>query len=380
MQKRQYASPHEAHKPSTRTIWRRKVARLYRLRHGRDDHDGEEGRRFLKVLIALGLPVAEADEHVAPWIGTAELKWIARAAARMKVNPTTIGRDLRLTDQERERWPQMKSFRPCDVAWKVVQARRAAKRKASDRARRRRQRDELRARTGTIRSRQLALLALLKGRGAPVPVLVEKAMQARGLPKGPNGWRDPFRSDWQQRPDARTVRTLVHRELDRLEERELVKRSYRPGKRGPVRFAEIADHKAVADLMRGLRSLQRAEREELERWLVEVDGRWTEKCEPHSITPKKPAQVVQLFAFSALEGLSTSIEECRRPLLDTSPMLRRAENEQEGCPTTEFEEGDVLKPQVRGRQDGLAADGRGGSHVIVVPPVGIRWSEQEVRQ
>ena len=130
--------------------------------------DDEQGRTFLRLLLALGLPLSEVD-HYASWITAPDLQAIKRAAKRFEATSTSIGEAIKLTDAFREMhgW-RMKDgkrvrtsillIRPYDVDWEVVQRRRRIEKIIK----RRTERQAVMTRIATYPARQAAIMSAIE--------------------------------------------------------------------------------------------------------------------------------------------------------------------------------------------------------------------------
>jgi hypothetical protein len=205
---------HAGPTPSPYRLRRNSVLKLNRIRCNgmRCLPDDDDGRRFLMVLLALDLPDDDIANR-APWVTVQELRALEREAARFNPTPAAIGKVLKLTDAEREEHA-LWNIHPHDVDWKTVQRRREVDKVA----RRKQKRHQARAELAATASHDPRTIAIMKAMELhPYGASVETIMIDAGkvLPKN------------------RTVRrSIVHRVLDRLEQKGLVETwcSGKPGK------------------------------------------------------------------------------------------------------------------------------------------------------
>jgi hypothetical protein len=208
--------------PSPFRLRRNSVLKLNRIRNNgmRCLSDDNEGRRFLMVLLALDL-LDDDIPNRAPWVTALELRELEQEAARFNPTPAAIGKVLKLTDAERERHA-LWNLRPYDVDWKTVQRRREVDKVARRKQKRHQARTELAA-TANHDPRTIAVMEAmaLHPHGASVLNIMTDA--AKALPK-----------------ERATCHRIVHRILDRLEQKGLVETwcSGQPGKL--VRYCKMA--------------------------------------------------------------------------------------------------------------------------------------------
>jgi hypothetical protein len=195
--------------------------------------DDDDGRAALMAMLRCGLSVEEALEGIARWMEPAEAKRLARRAAKIKLHD--IGKLVKLTEAERQHG-KLWLLRPYDIPWPEVRRRQRKRRAEAERERKRKERREQREAkvdriiaTKYAATRAEALRHMLAGRGwCPVPALIEDAKRC-----------EAFRTARGHSLKRSSLRKIVHRELDRLEDEGKIESDLRPGDRSPVRFVRF---------------------------------------------------------------------------------------------------------------------------------------------
>jgi hypothetical protein len=213
-------------------IRRRHLLKLARMRRGAKD--GEHGRNMLKALLACGMTGPDAQKW-APWLPPKKLQSVIAEVDSVPSSYWTadrLGDLVELTDAERESG-KLWSLRPCDVQWSHVQDRVYERKKARDRAsqcrKRARNKEALKmAKDLDVREETLFVAVCSKGKAwTSAMALTSKIEHARSF-HAPDGW-----------PIAgASLRTIVHRNLDRLAEQGLIESKTERGRHGfPTRFS-----------------------------------------------------------------------------------------------------------------------------------------------
>lgn len=230
-------------------VWRGKLQKLCRLRF--DTHylpDNHDGRAMLAALLCFGLTdeSALADAH---WCA-AELPMLKARARRLKW--CDVGKLIGLTYDEREAC-KLWIANPVDVPPEEVKRRRCDKRKAADKARKKRQRDQLRDEREGMRAaskRCDAVLRMLELRNRAFP----RKPGACNVPRTVAGWMPvsalvelAANSRAFRRPDGRPLRNLrdaVHCTVKKLVSHSVIETRLESGPRGSVLLVKAAIGKA----------------------------------------------------------------------------------------------------------------------------------------
>jgi hypothetical protein len=248
-----------------RELYRLQLFRMCKLRHG--NHfvpDSAEGRALLKALLRCKLS-GEAVMDAAPWLEPGELQALQRAARRLRLHD--IGTQVHLTYAERQEG-RLWLLRPCDVPWDEVQRRQRERSVKADRERKRRKRREQREirerrremmseMMGNMPRREEAIMGMLTMDWQddwqdwfPVSELVQQACTWRSFRCGDvvRSLRKAFLCPNGAPATPSSLRRLVHRTVDKLEDLGFVETMLGKGMRGTVRYVRISKGRLTPDV------------------------------------------------------------------------------------------------------------------------------------
>lgn len=259
-------------------------SRGYKLRtgvlaiyYGRNRHpgldDNEDGHTTLKVLLALGLPDEDVYNLAGSWITQQKLRAIKQAAKRFDRSPENIGKELKLTKIERQKfgWFMKKgklvkhggvfAIIPCDSTRKELKQE-TEQRKYANRKKKRQKDKEARAELIA------QIQATRPGGEAAVYAAIEKIERRPGI-KIPITVRD-IRDEIEKQPfsvrsqlpfKAGSRRRAIRRYLDQLERRGLIHTGYgwygkgnerylKPGPKSPHTTQDTPDTRTARTTLR----------------------------------------------------------------------------------------------------------------------------------
>jgi hypothetical protein len=205
-------------------FYRVKLRKLCQMRYG--NHylpDNDDGRAMLSALLCFGLTDESASED-APWCA-AELPALKRKARRLKWRDA--GKLISLTFNE---WFDAKLWilRPIDKTEAELDAWRKERRKESwskSQQKARKKKERMLAKAATYPPREAAILEMLLSHKQIIPLTVcdltrlAKKSEAFRRPGAPTRLKGPQPSDI-----VRSVRTVVHRVVKRLEAKGVITR------------------------------------------------------------------------------------------------------------------------------------------------------------
>jgi len=213
--------------------------------------DDRQGRIFLMILLALGLPDDEV-ENLASWITLKELQAIRTAARRFDPTPENIGKLIDFTDAEREYYGgkyNLYSIWSSESDWKAESEERAksaqAKRNAKRKAKRQEEKDALIAACSDPMEIAVAEVMLRVSRrpgvsDRSVPTIIRTILR--------DGKYDDV---FPQVHDAHRV--AIHHALDRLERRKVVETETIGPRGAQVRHATLLPKKHRKPVRTGFR-------------------------------------------------------------------------------------------------------------------------------
>ena len=221
---KQQAAKLRAKKAADRTeAARRQLIRLCDVRYPLDRllPNNASGRAWVIALIRCGGERAALSS--APW---AEKELLALRSAAKRVRFIDLGKMVRLTDAERQRY-KVWTLRPYNKPWDKVQWETAERKRERDRVRRReirRQQKEDEAKMQITSPREHAVLLVLSSKvWMPLSDLTKQA-----------GVCETFRRPDRDLVNPNGLRKLVHIALHKLVERGVAETRLRPGQRGMV--------------------------------------------------------------------------------------------------------------------------------------------------